>query len=124
MVTAVEHMYVSCTCTNGMRSGERCADCNGRGVVPKGTKPSGESIPADAGASVGDDDPYLNLGMQELRDKARTLGVGAGGGRAALVERIREAEANAEPTADAAEATAELSDGGQAVQSDGTKESA
>lgn len=100
MVTAVEHLYVSCTCTNGMRNGERCADCHGRGLVPKGTKLTGESIRADEGASVDEADPYLNLGMQELREKARTLGVGAGGGRAALIERIREAEAAAAASSD------------------------
>lgn len=95
MTTAAEHLYVPCTCTGGMRDGERCADCRGRGVVPKGTKPTGESIPSEE-PTVDEEDPLLQLGMAELRERCRELGVGAGGGRAALVARIREAEAAAE----------------------------
>lgn len=99
MAIPAEHLYESCTCESGMRSGRRCADCGGRGILPRGIKPTGAAVEPEA-PNIDDepseeesDDGLEQLAMAELRDKARELGLSAGGGREALVERIREASA-------------------------------
>lgn len=84
-----EHLYDSCTCDGGMRNGLRCADCGGRGLVPKGTKPTGETVAEDSEDGVADD--LDNLSMTDLRELAKNRGVSAGGGRKAIADRIRAA---------------------------------
>lgn len=93
MATAVEHLYKSCTCENGMRDGARCADCNGRGIVPKEASISGRALPKEQNdlSDADEGDGLEQLGMNELRARAKEVGVGAGGSRAAITERIREA---------------------------------
>jgi len=92
MAIAAEHLYVSCTCTNGMRDGLRCADCGGRGVVLKGTTPTGEAVPLEPGEGLPEDeDPFENMSVKHLRSRAKDLGLSAGGTKAELVTRIREA---------------------------------
>lgn len=102
MAIAAEHLYESCTCESGMRDGLRCGDCNGRGVVSKGTKILG--ITADVAeaeleaeiAAEGDDE-LDNMSINHLRSRAKDLGVSAGGSKEALVARIKAAAAGEAP---------------------------
>jgi len=118
MAIAAEHLYESCTCDAGMRNGLRCADCNGRGIVPKGYKPTGAAIVEETDAV--EDDGLDDMSITHLRSRAKDLGLSAGGSKAALVKSIREANAAATEDElhsgaaarldDAAEAAAETSD--------------
>lgn len=101
MAIPAEHLYVSCTCIGGMRDGARCADCGGRGIVPKGTKPTGATIPEAELVRDDEGDDLENQSINHLRSRAKDLGVSAGGSKDALIARIREA------TADAGDATDE-----------------
>ena len=69
MATAAEFLYDSCTCDSGMRDGQRCADCGGRGIVPKGTKPTGATIPE---TELVDDDE--SDGLEDMSVKVRPFG--------------------------------------------------
>jgi len=112
---AVEHLYVSCTCTDGMRGGLRCADCGGRGIVTKGTKPTGESVPEPDGDTV-DDDDLENIDLKHLRKRATDLGLSAGGSKTAIVARIR--DFNVVAAAEAEEAAAAGADAHTASDDD------
>jgi hypothetical protein len=123
MAIAVEHLYESCTCTDGMRDGLRCADCGGRGIVAKGTKPTGEAVPVPEGDTIETDDDLDNIDLKHLRERAKQLGLSAGGSKVDLVARIRdfnvvaagEAQAAAEAGADAHTAS---EDGEETEESD------
>lgn len=112
MTIPAEHLYESCTCLNGMRDGLRCADCNGRGIVPKGVKPTGAVIADEAGDSTVDDG-LEDLSIVHLRSRAKDLGLSAGGSKDALVARIRETESETDEDTEATE-TDEGSDAGEA----------
>jgi len=94
MTVPAEFLYESCTCESGMRNGQRCADCGGRGIVPAGTKPTGASIPE---AALVDDDGELDgledMSVTHLRSRAKDLGLATGGTKAALIAAIRAASA-------------------------------
>lgn len=90
ITTPAEFLYESCTCTNGMRDGLRCADCGGRGILPRGTKPTGGTVAAETGDTTVDDG-LDDLSIKHLQSRAKDLGLPAGGSKAALVARIREA---------------------------------
>ena len=92
-----EFLYDSCTCDSGMRNGLRCADCGGRGIVPKGVKPKGGTI--EEAALVDDDgelDGLEDMSINHLRSRAKDLGISAGGSKATLVAAIREATRDAD----------------------------
>jgi len=77
MAIAAEHLYESCTCDAGMRNGLRCADCNGRGIVPKGYKPTGAAIVEETDAV--EDDGLDDMSITHLRSRcgqARRCGGG------------------------------------------------
>lgn len=90
ITTPAEFLYESCTCTSGMRNGLRCADCGGRGILPKGTKPTGGTVAVETTETTVDDG-IEDLSIKHLQSRAKDLGLSAGGSRAALVARIREA---------------------------------
>jgi hypothetical protein len=122
---AVEHLYESCTCDGGMRDGLRCADCGGRGILPTGTKPTGASVPEPSDNTVSDDD-LDNLDVKHLRERAKQLGLSAGGSKVVLISRIRDfnvvAAVEAEAEGGAHTASEEDSQGGEADESDETGE--
>lgn len=89
---AAEFLYESCSCDSGMRNGLRCADCGGRGIVAKGTKPTGAAV-SDEAAETTVDDGLDDMSVTHLRSRAKDLGLPTGGSKAALVQAIREATA-------------------------------
>jgi hypothetical protein len=103
MATPAEFLYDSCTCDGGMRNGLRCADCHGRGLVPKGYQPTGDAVeePVEPPESDGLED----MSITHLRSRAKDLGLSAGGSKVTLVKAIREAVAaeNGETAEGAAE---------------------
>src|SRR4051812_30506257 len=114
MATPVEHLYVSCTCDSGMRNGLRCADCGGRGILPKGAEPTGATVaPADEDLStVEGDDGLDDMSVTHLRSRAKDLGLPSGGSKAALVAAIRaEAGPSDAPATDGDSDEDEESDG-------------
>lgn len=106
MAIAAEHLYDSCTCEGGMRNGLRCADCHGRGIVPKGTKPTGAVVQEATDETV--DDGLEDMSITHLRSRAKDLGLSAGGSKATLVKAIR--EATAAETGEDAESTSNATD--------------
>lgn len=95
MAIPAEHLYESCTCTDGMRNGLRCADCGGRGIVPKGTKPSGAAVEPEGEEAP--DDGLEDLSKTHLQSRAKDLGLSSGGTKDALIKAIREATRAVEP---------------------------
>jgi len=93
MATPVEHLYESCTCDSGMRDGLRCADCGGRGIVPRGHTITGGTVTEP---NADDGDELKQLSVKDLRAKAKELGLPSGGNKDALIAAIREATADAE----------------------------
>lgn len=107
MTVPAEHLYESCTCESGMRDGLRCADCGGRGIVPKGVKPTGAVVP-EADLAEDNDDGLDDMSIKHLQSRAKDLGLSAGGSKAALVASIREATgaaAGEEPAEDSTQST-------------------
>lgn len=91
MAIDVEHMYESCTCESGMRDGLRCADCGGRGIIPKGITPTGGVVePADEDlTTVEGDDGLDDMSLTHLRSRAKDLGLPSTGSKAGLIAAIR-----------------------------------
>jgi hypothetical protein len=108
MAPDAEFLYDSCTCESGMRDGQRCADCGGRGILPKGVKPTGKAV---AETALVDDDGELDglddMSINHLRSRAKDLGISSGGNTATLVKAIREATADAADADGAADAEEE-----------------
>jgi hypothetical protein len=100
MAIAAEHLYEACTCEGGMRDGLRCADCFGRGIVPRGSTPKGAAIIEPDTDTV--DDELEDMSVTHLRSRAKDLGLSAGTGKTALVKAIREATADSEAQTDGA----------------------
>lgn len=101
MAIATEHLYENCTCDSGMRGGLRCGDCGGRGIVSKGTKPTGAVIVEPNQADGVTDDDLDNVDINHARQRAKDLGLSAGGSKAAIVARIRDFNTAAGIEADA-----------------------
>jgi len=93
-----EHLYVACTCSGGMRNGERCPDCNGRGVVRKPTEVLArleEEAAAAAAAEEQEGDGLEDLPIAQLRKRASDAGLETTGKKVDLVDRLRAAAAAA-----------------------------
>jgi hypothetical protein len=96
-----EHLYVSCTCSGGMRNGERCPDCLGRGLVRRPSEVIARLEEEAAAAGAGEDagDGLDELPIAQLRKKASEAGLDVTGKKVDLVARIRAAAAVAAPGA-------------------------
>ncbi len=88
-----EHLYVSCTCSGGMRNGERCPDCLGRGLVRRPSEVIArlEAEAAEEFAGHPEADGLDELPIAQLRKKASEAGLDTKGKKDELVGRIRAA---------------------------------
>ncbi len=93
MAIPAEHLYVACTCSGGMRNGERCPDCLGRGIVRKPTEVLA-ALEAEAAAAEAEDpgDGLDDLPVAQLRKLAAERGLDTSGKKADLVARLRGSE--------------------------------
>ena len=93
MTIPAEHLYVSCSCTGGMRNGERCPDCLGRGLVRKPSEVLA-ALEAEAEAAEAEEpgDGLDDLPIAQLRKLAAGRGLSGAGKKHELIAALRAAE--------------------------------
>ena len=92
MTIPAEHLYVSCTCSGGMRDGERCPDCLGRGLVRKPSELiAALEAEAEAAEAEAPGDGLDDLPIAQLRKVAAAAGLSGAGKKIDLIAALRAA---------------------------------